>query len=92
MNETVVAKSYMNHDQPQSSKSITRTCSPVDEQVREPDVGVHEAEAVAALAVGLEPAAHGGVEPPEQGELLGAHAQAVLPPAPVAARAPSVVE
>ena len=28
MNETVVAKSYMNHDQPQSSKSITRTCSP----------------------------------------------------------------
>ena len=28
MNETAVAKSYMNHEKPQSSKSITRTVGP----------------------------------------------------------------
>ena len=55
MNETAVAKSYMNHEKPQSSKSITRTVAAVDQHVGEAQVGVHEPERLWALAEGAQP-------------------------------------
>ena len=84
-NETVVAKSYMNHEKPQSSKSMTRTCGPVDEQVGEPDVRMHQAEPLGSS--GRRPRAGPRIvasSRPSRLELLGAHAEPVLPAAPVA--------
>src|SRR6185437_9331635 len=63
----------------------------VDEQVGEADVGVHEAEALLRLPVLAQAAFDLGVEAVELAALLGAHAEAVLPAPPVAARAERVL-
>ena len=54
MKLTAVAKSYMNQLKPQSSKSMIRRCASVRQQVREPQVGVHQAEALGARTEALE--------------------------------------